>query len=384
MVSRRVQESRIRDTGLWGGLFAIVALFLLMGAGPGAISDIPEFGTFIDEIASRHGFERDELAAVFAKARLQPAVLKAMSQPAEKKPWHFYREIFINDKRISDGAKFMHLNAETLLEARKAYGVPPEMTTAILGVETGYGKRTGRYLVLDTLATLAFNYPPRAKLFRHELEHYLLLIREEDIRPRSMKGSYAGAMGIAQFMPSSYRRYAVDFDGDGKRDLTRNVQDAIGSVGNYFKEHGWKADAPVAVRARITIDANRLWLERGSRIRRRVDEWIRARCGARRASCRTLASNSHRFGREERTGALVWISQLPRHHGVQPQYELCDGRISTQPRRRSPPPKEPHRCKLEPELKYSSTQVLKEEEFCPSSSASSRPGVRLRLLFSNS
>ncbi len=274
MVSRRVQESRIRDTGLWGGLFAIVALFLLMGAGPGAISDIPEFGTFIDEIASRHGFERDELAAVFAKARLQPAVLKAMSQPAEKKPWHFYREIFINDKRISDGAKFMHLNAETLLEARKAYGVPPEMTTAILGVETGYGKRTGRYLVLDTLATLAFNYPPRAKLFRHELEHYLLLIREEDIRPRSMKGSYAGAMGIAQFMPSSYRRYAVDFDGDGKRDLTRNVQDAIGSVGNYFKEHGWKADAPVAVRARITIDANRLWLERGSRIRRRVDEWI--------------------------------------------------------------------------------------------------------------
>ncbi len=273
MAARRVQEPRIRDTGLWGGLFAIGALLLLLGAGPGAISDIPEFGTFIDEIASRHGFERDELAAVFAKARLQPAVLKAMSQPAEKKPWHFYRELFINDKRISDGAKFMHLNAETLLEARKAYGIPPEMTTAILGVETGYGKRTGRYLVLDTLATLAFNYPPRAKLFRHELEHYLLLIREEDIRPRSMKGSYAGAMGIAQFMPSSYRRYAVDFDGDGKRDLTRNVQDAIGSVGNYFKEHGWKADAPVTVRARITVDANRLWLERGSRIRRRVDEW---------------------------------------------------------------------------------------------------------------
>ena len=195
MLVGRSKVLNVRRTRAWCGLLALVSLVLFSGARPSSISDLPEFGPFVDEMASKHGFERGELAAIFAKAQLQPAVLKAMSEPAEKKPWHFYRGIFINDKRIRDGAKFMHRHRETLLEARRVYGIPEEMTTAILGVETGYGKRTGKHRVLDTLATLAFNYPPRAKLFRHELEHYLLLIREEGFRPRSMKGSYAGLWG---------------------------------------------------------------------------------------------------------------------------------------------------------------------------------------------
>lgn len=274
----RAPVLRLRGPGvgaliLWGAL--LPAYPSVEEPAAGALNDIPELELFIDEMAEKHGFERVELEAIFNRARLRTSILRAISEPAERRPWHRYRNIFINDARIRDGASFMLRNAETLMMARRAYGVPEELTTAILGVETGYGKRTGSHRVLDALVTLAFQYPRRADLFRRELEHYLLLTREEGFRPWNMKGSYAGAMGIAQFMPTSYRQYAVDFDGDGKRDLRRNVADAIGSVAHYFKMHGWQPLGPVAVKAALKEGASSPLLKEGSHARRRIDEWIK-------------------------------------------------------------------------------------------------------------
>jgi membrane-bound lytic murein transglycosylase B len=245
----------------------------LTAASPSAAEGNPGLEDFIDEMSEKHGIDRRELETIFSRARYRPAIIRAISKPTEAKPWYQYRAIFINDERIRKGVAFMEKHAEALESSRRAYGVPGALTTAILGIETGYGKRKGRHAVLDALTTLAFNYPKRAELFRYELEHYLLLTREEGMVPHKMKGSYAGAMGIAQFMPSSYRRYAVDFDGDGKRDITRNVADAIGSVGNYFDVFGWETGAPVAVRA--SVDKDRAsQLEKGNdRSRRRIEEW---------------------------------------------------------------------------------------------------------------
>jgi membrane-bound lytic murein transglycosylase B len=235
----------------------------------------PELKLFIDEMADKHGFALSELEDIFTQARFRSDIIEAISKPAEAKPWYEYRSIFINDARIAKGRQFMVKNAEALMLARRAYGVPEELTTAILGVETGYGKRTGRFRVIDALTTLAFNYPKRAALFRQELEQYLLLTREEDIAPLKMKGSYAGAMGIAQFMPTSYRRYAVDFDGDGRKDLTRSTIDAIGSVANYFKAHGWKPMEPIAVRAAVSGELALRLRGKNGLTRRRVDAWRR-------------------------------------------------------------------------------------------------------------
>jgi membrane-bound lytic murein transglycosylase B len=253
-----------------------LASILLFDAPLDATSDSPaegkaELELFIDEMAEKHGIERGELEAIFSRAKFRPAIIRAMSKPAEAKPWYQYRTIFINDERIRKGVAFMDKHEAALESSRRAYGVPSALTTAILGIETGYGKRTGRHIVLDALTTLAFNYPKRAELFRYELEHYLLLTREEGMVPHKMKGSYAGAIGIAQFMPSSYRRYAVDFDGDGKRDITRNVADAIGSVGNYFNAFGWETGAPVAVRA--SAEKDQAAALGNDRSRRRIETW---------------------------------------------------------------------------------------------------------------
>jgi membrane-bound lytic murein transglycosylase B len=236
----------------------------------------PKLEGFIDEMAEKHGLERSELEAIFSRARYRPAIIRAISKPVEAKPWYQYRSIFINDERIRKGVAFMQKHAEALRLARQGYGVPESLTTAIIGIETGYGKRTGRHGVLDALTTLAFNYPKRAELFRYELEHYLLLTREEGMNPHKMKGSYAGAIGIAQFMPSSYRRYAVDFDGDGKKDLSRNVTDAIGSVANYFDTFGWERGAPVAVRASVKENfASGPGSAGKDSQSRRVEEWVK-------------------------------------------------------------------------------------------------------------
>ena len=207
---------------------------------------------FIREMTARHGFNAARLQAVFSRAHAQPSIIAAMSRPAEAKPWYAYRTIFVNPTRIQGGAEVWRANEAALARAEQVHGVPPEIVVAIIGVETQYGGNMGKYRVLEALSTLAFDYPRRADYFRKELENFLLLTRAEGIDPLAPRGSYAGAMGYGQFMPSSFRSYAVDFDGDGHRDLWRNPRDAIGSVANYFKKHGWRTGAPVAAPAEVS------------------------------------------------------------------------------------------------------------------------------------
>jgi membrane-bound lytic murein transglycosylase B len=178
--------------------------------------------------------------------RLRPEILQAMERPKEALPWYEYRRLFVNDGRAEQGVGFWRRHDALLKRAHETYGVPPEIVVAVLGVETQYGRNTGQWPVLDTLTTLVLRYPPRAAFFRQELEQYLLLARELKLDPVRVKGSYAGAMGMPQFIPSSWRRYAVDFDGNGARDLLGSPADIIGSVANFLRVHGWQPDAPVA------------------------------------------------------------------------------------------------------------------------------------------
>jgi membrane-bound lytic murein transglycosylase B len=188
-------------------------------------------------------------------AKSQPAIIDAMNRPAEKaKPWYEYRPIFMTEKRIQEGADFWIAHRQELDRASVKTGVAPEYLAAIVGVETFYGRLTGSYRVLDALATLAFDYPARAKFFRDELEQFILLARDLGLDPKAVKGSYAGAMGAPQFMPSNYRRYAVDASADGHIDLWNNWADVCASVGNYLKEHGWNAGEPVLSDAAVDGD----------------------------------------------------------------------------------------------------------------------------------
>ncbi|NOQ89724.1 MAG: lytic murein transglycosylase B [Gammaproteobacteria bacterium] len=197
--------------------------------------------SFINEMVNQHGFDRAYLEGKFATAKRLDNVLESIAKPAEKRlNWKQYRPIFVTNKRSSKGLKFIEQNKATLKRAEKEYGVPVEIIAAIIGVETFYGKHTGRYTVFDSLTTLGFDYPPRSSFFKSELKQFLLLSKEEKIDVDTMTGSYAGAMGMPQFISSSYRNYAVDFDGDGKRDLWNSIDDVIGSVANYFHQHGWK------------------------------------------------------------------------------------------------------------------------------------------------
>jgi membrane-bound lytic murein transglycosylase B len=207
----------------------------------------PEVESFIQEMVEKHRFREASLRRLFAKVEPNQAIISAISTPLTARPWHEFRTRYVDDARINGGVKFWREHAATLEKARAKFGVPEEIIVATIGVETIYGRNVGNHRVLEALATLAFSYPPRAKLFRSELEQYLLLAREAKVDGMSMKGSYAGAIGIPQFLPSSYRRYAVDFDGDGKRDLVKSTADAIGSVANYYKSHGWRAGEAIAV-----------------------------------------------------------------------------------------------------------------------------------------
>ena len=210
--------------------------------------DKQDMQRFIDEMARQHKFERDELELLLGKAKIHQSILDAISRPAEAKPWYKYKTIFLNPARIQGGIKFWNENALTLKKASQKYGVPPEIMVAIIGVETRYGRHKGSFPVIDSLATLAFAYPPRSEFFRGELKEFLLMTREEKIDPTKQMGSYAGAMGMPQFISSSFRSYAIDFDKDGFRDLWNNPADAIGSVANYFKRHGWVKDQPVVAK----------------------------------------------------------------------------------------------------------------------------------------
>jgi membrane-bound lytic murein transglycosylase B len=232
-----------------------ITTLLLFGSVHADYSGRPDVQAYIAELVGDHDFAEAELAEFFAQAERKDRILELIARPAERRlKWHEYRKIFIGEDRITQGQQFWHENEAALLRAEETYGVPPEYVVAIIGVETRYGRISGGYRVVDALATLAFDYPPRAKFFRSELTQFLLLAREEGMNPRDLKGSYAGAMGYGQFIPSSYRNYAVDFDGDGLRDIWSNTTDAIGSVANYFARHGWQGDGLVVLPASVQGD----------------------------------------------------------------------------------------------------------------------------------
>ncbi|MEO6976051.1 MAG: lytic murein transglycosylase B [Gallionella sp.] len=223
----------------------VVALLTLLLAAPSAHSVVlPGIPDFIDQMVAKHKFKRSELVSVFAHAERVQFVIDAISRPATAKPWPEYRANFVNPQRVRMGLEFWHKYRKTLQRAEKKYGVPQEIIVAVIGVETIYGKDAGNFRTLDALTTLAFDYPPRADFFRSELENFLLLAREQQFNLLAIRGSYAGALGIPQFMPSSYRTYAVDFNGNRKINLLREDKDAIGSVANYLKSFGWISRAP--------------------------------------------------------------------------------------------------------------------------------------------
>ncbi|WP_034474223.1 lytic murein transglycosylase B [Aestuariibacter salexigens] len=213
---------------------------------------------FIEMMVSKHQFDPSYIEQTLATASKSDTILEAIARPWEAKPWYQYYPIFLTEKRIKKGVEFWQQHEDILNRAEKELGVDPAIVTAIIGVETFYGTYKGKYSVLDALYTLGFYYPPRAKFFRSELEQFFLLLREEQLPTQELKGSYAGAMGWGQFISSSYRHYAIDFDGDGVRDLLNNPVDAIGSVANYFKAHGWQAGQPVAYPARVTDKSEKL------------------------------------------------------------------------------------------------------------------------------
>lgn len=228
---------------------------LLPSAASALDAERADVRAFIAELAGEHGFDKGYLRTTLGQTETQQAILDAISRPAERtRPWHEYREIFVTSKRIDAGVVFWDEHAARLARIADLTGVPAEIITAIIGVETFYGRITGRYRVIDALATLGFDYPPRATFFRGQLKELFVLAREEQLELTELVGSYAGAMGPPQFIPSSYRAYAVDGDGDGRRDLLGNWDDILMSVANYFVRNGWRAGEPVTVRGNADRD----------------------------------------------------------------------------------------------------------------------------------
>lgn len=236
-------------------LCALISSFCVQSPPAGAAGDFlayEELRGVIEQLEREKVYAPGELDTLFASVSRDEGVLKSIARPAEgTKEWKEYRPIFMTQERVQKGLEFWTQHADTLARAEATYGVPQEMILAILGVETKYGGNKGRSRVLDSLATLGLDYPPRAPFFRKEMREFLVLSKENGLDPLSTYGSYAGAMGYPQFMPSSWRRLAVDFDGDGKRDLINNPVDAIGSIANYFKANGWKTGEAVVARASI-------------------------------------------------------------------------------------------------------------------------------------
>jgi membrane-bound lytic murein transglycosylase B len=232
-------------------LFAAGVLFAASHLHAEPVGYAVEADVFAREMVERHGFDSAELRGVLADARYTQVIVDAMDRPYEAKPWRDYRALFVTPERIAGGVAFRRENADVLARAEADYGVAPQIVVAIIGVETNYGTNPGKHRVIDALTTLGFAYPRRADFFRRELEAFLLLAREEQLDPSRVVGSYAGAMGKPQFISSSYRHYAADFDGDGRRDLFGSNADAIGSVANYFKQHGWHPGEPVAFAAQL-------------------------------------------------------------------------------------------------------------------------------------
>lgn len=249
-------------------LFSLVFTLLVQGAhagNHGSLDRSPDALAFIQDMVNRHGFDKDALSQLLSQVDSNPRVLQLIKPPSSptQRSWERYRPRFLNAQRIKGGVRFWQENQASLIRARALYGVPEEIIVAIIGVETLYGANTGGFSVLEALATLAFDYPRRAEFFRTELEQFLILCRENALDPLTVKGSFAGAIGIPQFMPGSQRRFAVDFDGDQRVDLSNSVDDAIGSVARFLEQHGWEQGQAIAAVAEVSTPPSSTFIEAG-------------------------------------------------------------------------------------------------------------------------
>jgi membrane-bound lytic murein transglycosylase B len=251
-VSERDHQHRFRRAFLKGlsGVVGVIGMPLMPVLAQQPLRT--EYESFVEEMAGKHGLDRAALRRLFAQVRSQPSIIRAMNAPSTSRPWHVFRKNHVDAVHINGGVKFWGQHAATLARATREYGVPEEIITATIGIETHYGGYTGNFRILDALATLAFDYPKRAEFFLGELEQFLLMGKDMAFDLASLRGSYAGAMGIPQFLPSSYRKFAVDFDGDGARDLFKSVPDVIGSVANYYKLHEWQPGEAIVVPAQVS------------------------------------------------------------------------------------------------------------------------------------
>jgi membrane-bound lytic murein transglycosylase B len=237
--------------------FTFAILFIALSVGFNAAADEallkrPDVQMFITKMVKDYKFNKKDIVMSLKEAQYQPQIIESMEKPFEKKTWDTYKDLFLTQQRLQAGVEFWRENKDTLKKAEKQYGVPADIIVAIIGVETLYGKNQGNYRVLDALSTLAFYYPKRGDFFKKELGEYLLLCREHGVSPNMYYGSYAGAMGKPQFMPSSYRFYAIDFSGKGRRDLINDNNDVIASVANYFHKHGWKSNEEVVFPVKVS------------------------------------------------------------------------------------------------------------------------------------
>ena len=233
----------------------LILITLLMGSAPAVmaidLARYPRLQSLIDYMSEKHGFSREALKTLFEQVEIKQNILDSMNRPGEARPWSAYRQQFVTEPSARRGSRFWRRHQRALTRAQKKFGVDPAVIVAIIGVESRYGRAAGGNRTLDALTTLTLEYPRRAAFFRRELIQFLLLAREQRVNPLAIKGSYAGAIGAAQFMPSSYRNYAIDFDADGRADLMGSRADAIGSVANYLKKHGWKAGEPAVSNAHV-------------------------------------------------------------------------------------------------------------------------------------
>lgn len=232
-------------------VFTVLNFLNVTFAADSNFSERKDVQSFIEYMVKQYKFSKDELVSLFSTVKARPAVMKSMNKPLEKEAWNLYQMLFVNESRIKHGVEFWDKYEAALTEAEKRFGVPASIIVATIGVETRYGERIGDYKAIDSLSNIAFSNSPRAGFFRNELIEFLLLTREEKLDPLKIMASYAGAIGQPQFMPSSYRNYAINFSKSGQRDLMTNEVDVIGSVANYYQKKGWKPHEPIAIEALI-------------------------------------------------------------------------------------------------------------------------------------
>jgi|SRR5690554_112632 len=324
-------------------LIALSSLFLFtqpVGHSFAQATDMssPEHNAFFQKLASEHKISRADAMAILEQAQVSEEVLEAIAKPWEAKPWFEYYPIFLTERRLEQGLNFWREHQTTLERAEREYGVPAQIIVAIIGVETFYGGYLGRHKVLDSLYTLAFHYPPRETFFRSELGHFLALVQEEKLPATELLGSYAGAMGFGQFISSSYRAYAVDFDGDGQRDLISNPVDAIGSVANYFAKHKWQAAQPIATPAWVSQGANvdAFISNRGQQLTHTVGELLDAGIHFTTEAERDTKARLFKFD-ESAGNASYWVA-LPNFYSItrynhSPLYAMAVFQLSEQLRR---------------------------------------------------